>query len=825
VYYRGGPFRHLEVPIKGAHEKYRAPNSGSNSDRPARDRIEHAANLTRQFDDAVASATEWLKDRQWIGLAMGEDGFYLEISTSAFDPEVFASKREGIEVVAVVLDPEREGFQLVTVYVPKSAKGFFREKLEEYRTEETETQAPAQADRVERIDGFRFRDPVELLWTDPGNPPERGRLAWWEVWVRDEFDHEFRAVSRQLALTRRDYYLPFPERRVYLVQATREQLETLVLNTGSVGELRAAKDRPSAVLGLDNLGQTAVATALADRVRPPLPGAPTVCVLDRGVNHGHPLLEILTDDGAMRAFVQDWGTHDGAPNGHGTQVAGLALYGNLTDLLAGAEPIEVTHRLESVKIVPDDVSTAPPIELYGEVVRASIFDIEIERPNQPRVFCTATTNDTPCANGTPTQWSAAIDAACADKDQRRLFITSAGNISSYGTIHADDYDQRNEREPLLDPAQAWNAISVGAYTDLCDIHDPNFTGHRALAPRGGLCPQSRTSVEWNRQWPIKPDVVMEGGNFAVADGSPTATVVDDLMLLSTNADFAARAFAPFGFTSGAASLAAHACGTIWSHYPQFWPETVRGMLIHSADWTPEMLDCYGPSEPERMRLVNRYGYGLPDIQRGIRSLQNDVTLVIQSELQPFLSDGTNNEMVFFALPWGRNVLLEHANEPAKLRVTLSYFVEPNPAERGWKGRYRFRSHGLRFAVKDPEETVRRFRRRINRLERDDDFKPGGGDEGWFLKQNVRNRGSVISDVWEGTAGDLARRGALIVYPVQGWWTSLLERRRAERRARFSLIVSLYVANPAIDIYTPIATEIQNLIDTGATEIPIGLDEA
>jgi len=39
-----------------------------------------------------------------------------------------------------------------------------------------------------------------------------------------------------------------------------------------------------------------------------------------------------------------------------------------------------------------------------------------------------------------------------------------------------------------------------------------------------------------------------------------------------------------------------------------------------------------------------------------------------------------------------------------MRITLSYFVEPSPGEVGWKDRYRYASHGLRFELNGPERT-------------------------------------------------------------------------------------------------------------------------
>ena len=35
-----------------------------------------------------------------------------------------------------------------------------------------------------------------------------------------------------------------------------------------------------------------------------------------------------------------------------------------------------------------------------------------------------------------------------------------------------------------------------------------------------------------------------------------------------------------------------------------------------------------------------------------------------------------------------------------------------------------------------------------------------------------NRGSIHSDIWEGTAIDLAACGRVAVFPVTGWWKEL-----------------------------------------------------
>ena len=38
-------------------------------------------------------------------------------------------------------------------------------------------------------------------------------------------------------------------------------------------------------------------------------------------------------------------------------------------------------------------------------------------------------------------------------------------------------------------------------------------------------------------------------------------------------------------------------------------------------------------------LVRRYGYGVPDLARALLSTRNDLTLLVEDELQPFQRDG------------------------------------------------------------------------------------------------------------------------------------------------------------------------------------------
>jgi hypothetical protein len=426
--------------------------------------------------------------------------------------------------------------------------------------------------------------------------------------------------------------------------------------------------------------------------------------------------------------------------------------------------------------------------------------------------------------GQPTSWSAAIDALAAGRtfdpathgliylDQaeetaRRLFVVSAGNVDveKLEMAHLD----RSDLEAVHDPAQAWNALTVGACTEKAVIRDPRRNGWSPLARPGELSPWSTTSVTFQEAWPIKPDVVFEGGNLG-RDGTAIDFPLGDLSLLSTYYQPALKPFVLSYATSAATAQVARLAILVRANYPDFWPETVRALVVHSSRWTPAMLAQFhgGSGKRARAKLARRYGFGVPDLDRACRSANDALTLVVQSTIRPF-TKGKMKEMHIHNLPWPKEVLAELGQTQVWLRVTLSYFVEPNPGRRGWKRRHRYASHGLRVDVKAPTESIVEFRKRLNKHALDEDEgRPTTGDsEGWFLGEQARNKGSIHSDTWAGTAAALAERAVIGVYPVSGWWKDQPKRDRSEFGARYALVVSIETEAEDIDIWTPVAVQI------------------
>jgi hypothetical protein len=120
---------------------------------------------------------------------------------------------------------------------------------------------------------------------------------------------------------------------------------------------------------------------------------------------------------------------------------------------------------------------------------------------------------------------------------------------------------------------------------------------------------------------------------------------------------------------------------------------------------------------------------------------------------------------------------------------------------------------LRFDVKSATETLSEFRKRLNKMAlEEEEEKPISHSSGdWFLGPRVRNRGSLHSDAWRGSAAELAERGIIGLYPVVGWWRERPTLKRWKESVRYSLVVSIATPRIDVDIYQPIANLIEQTV--------------
>lgn len=256
--------------------------------------------------------------------------------------------------------PEDVVTTYATVFVANEKKDHFLKKIQEYAEEDTAKGRPRNADLVNSIADIRKALSIESFWQDATSLIPDHTPQWCEIWLSNDTDEVisgFEALLKKLQLPSKAGIIRFPERAVKLVLANCDQLAQLSQLSDDIAECRRAKTTAEFWTGLRNKDQAEWVRDLLERTRYELVPDVSVCILDTGVNNGHPIIGPVLSDVDCQAVDPSWGTHD--HDKHGTLMAGIAAYGNLVEALSENGPINLNHRLESVKILPLSSSPAP----------------------------------------------------------------------------------------------------------------------------------------------------------------------------------------------------------------------------------------------------------------------------------------------------------------------------------------------------------------------------------------------------------------------------------------------------------------------------------
>lgn len=483
--------------------------------------------------------------------------------------------------------------------------------------------------------------------------------------------------------------------------------------------------------------------------------------------------------------------------------------------------VQLTHAVESMKLLPPRGFPKTKSPSYGVVTEGAVALVEAERPNVRRAFCLANSAcDFPPER--PSSWSGALDQIASGSmpgDQaegvpaaerpKRLMVVATGNMPGGKLDHV------RLSHPLEDPSQSWNALTIGGFTRK-ETPPANPPGLKPVVPANHRSPFSLGSQALSSDLtPIKPEVLFEAGNM-IADPSGDCGWEPSVSLLAPGSNVLHDPLVPFCATSAAAGMAGHFVGALQAALPDLWPETHRALAVDSAHWPqPIRKRLIGTGQhwktgtkAAKQAILREVGYGVPDLQRAINSASNDVTLIAQAPIQPFVIGDSGgpvfNEMHFYDLPWPKAALEKIENGIVTMKVTFSYFVEPNLSGRAATRPETYRSFGLRFAIKKRSDTKEQFKRRVSGQQEKD--APGPQQEGdfWLLGSNAVQAGSLHCDLWRGRAIDLALHDAIGVYPVTGWWKTHPGQKRFNDKGRYALVISISAPGYAVDMHSEIS---------------------
>lgn len=783
-------------------ERYRSPQGGAREiSLPPRDPIAHQRALVRDLNKVVAAVVDHPRadglERRAILAVIPEAG-------SNLDESSLGDKRTDLRVLgtdpatgAVILDAKSPGLPSL------------RRKLSQYADPQKaseKTGAPRNAKSISPINQIVLAGEVELagcrVRESKGLAPDKP--YWFEVGCRGGSQHPAETIDSRSqfarAFNRPDPPLPefiAPEQVVFFLHVSLTGLAQLIATTDCVYEFDLAAPPIRDWLYANSQPAREIASF---QLTPPPDEAPSVAVLDTGVASAHPLLRTAIR-AALSALPGDASPEDS--EGHGTGMAGVALYGGD---LGGALDIggfRAPYWLESGRVLDKPhrgTGSEDNRSFWPVLTRDAILGIEgTDSPGRPRAFAMAVTadlGDTPFS----TSWSHAVDQLAHNSGAGRLIVVAAGNADTDDVELVKGYPQLNLAARIKDPAQAANALTVGAFTEKTQLPpDSTYSECFVVAPTGGISPYTRSGKP--SAMPPKPDVLMEGGNLAF-DGSLPSHLVETLSTLTTHRDFVKTPLTLIAMTSEATARAARLGAAIWADSPDLRPETVRGLIVHSASWTPEMQRQF-PNVDERLGAC---GLGVPDAEFARGCVRDRATVIVEDSLPNAVQDedGRISRLAkFFALPAPESLSDLDPESIVELRVTLSYLPEPMTFRQRTS-----RGLDLKWEMQGPTEKAEAFFRRVNLKNRALKERIGSRSYSWGLGPRRRSRGTVQSDRVSGSPSLFAGAKYLAVLPVLGWW----ERRPVNRfrDQRFSLIVTIEAAGSSVyaEIETALSVPIE-----------------
>lgn len=384
---------------------------------------------------------------------------------------------------------------------------------------------------------------------------------------------------------------------------------------------------------------------------PPDDDATGILIVDSGIVSNHSLLEKAV--GAEENFQEgEKGVHDIA--GHGTAVAGNALYGDIDESIHN-KTFRASNWLFSAKVMyaqkdfnnssdavydPDRLIESQfndAIRSFLENPQYKIKAVNISFGNRFEVFGVNNNRQFPLAN--------LIDELALEY-RNVVFVVSAGNQNPQQFYNLDeivegypDYLVQNSQFKIINPASSALSLTVGSIATSSRVFDTRFGEDiwHTVAKSGEPSPFSRTGFGINGM--VKPELVSYGGNLIVRDnfGRVAENIGGKIPLLHNNPTEKLFAF-DYG-TSFSAPKITNIIGKIANIYPNKSANFIKNLVLQSADSTP-IPKFKGDEIKKDKASLQMIGYGLPDHDKAIYSYDNRIVLFDEGEI------GLNKVKVF-----------------------------------------------------------------------------------------------------------------------------------------------------------------------------------
>ncbi len=465
-------------------------------------------------------------------------------------------------------------------------------------------------------------------------------------------------------------------------------------------------------------------------IEAPPPNAPKVAVLDSGVATNQPLLASAIGD--AQSFLPGHGAQD--EHGHGTAVAGIALYGDVHHCMIHKSFVP-RLRILSGRIIDNNAENssgfvenhlANAVTDFTRDYQCKIFNLSFGDARKPY------------SDGHVRGLAVTLDTL--SRSHGVLFIVSAGNYTGAELDQEPKWKTEYPRYLLdrsaariLDPAPALNALTVGSLARFelprSAQRYPNDPAYQPAARTDQPSPFTRSGPGPGAA--LKPEVVAYGGNYAVDLRAGEARQLNALLgEPAPSHDFATsgRLLRDFSGTSFAAPNIAHLAARLLGEYPNASANALRALIVAHAR-IPAAAEGI-VDDDELRRLV---GYGRPDLERCVYSLDNCVSLFAEEKIE-------EEQHHFYDIPLPGDFL-----DPVSRDRTITVALAHTPIVRTTRFDYRGSRMDFRLVSEASLDAVSRVFQRTPKGSREEmltEFRPPS------VGSRIRDKSTVQAATYE-----------------------------------------------------------------------------
>ncbi len=383
----------------------------------------------------------------------------------------------------------------------------------------------------------------------------------------------------------------------------------------------------------------------------PSKNATAIAILDSGILSNHPLLENSTGDEIAVSTLSSGNIKDNKFQddvGHGTKVAGIAVYGDLRQCItdkvflpeAWILSAKVMYKTENFS--GESEATYDDAELLEHQLERAVHYFK-KRHKNCKIVNISFGDPYKAMFGNQRQYALAtlIDELAYDLDM--IFIISVGNLQNTLSL-LDNYPQylidESKEVKLIDPSSSVYALTIGSIVQEYGTFETGEVSKRDIAyspanKKGYPSPFTRVGPGYKGM--IKPDLVEEGGNILISSVPSSAIRGGDLIVLNPDWLKEGRLFSEACGTSFAAPKVAHLTAKLCNQYPDASANLIKALMLASAEVpndrpAPLSNINFNSSDKELLDLLKVYGHGKPNFQTASFSLSNHVVLKSENSI-------------------------------------------------------------------------------------------------------------------------------------------------------------------------------------------------